>query len=145
MKLPLDIKSLIQYNLPDLNMDLQKNPISLLKISQEKNMKIFMVACCCLLILSACNSPNKAPKYDFKTIERQFETYSDWTKDKETAMKLATNDMNESSNTNCRSAGVGWSFDKFASKGEMDCEESAEGFRCKKKGVKLDCRRINER
>ncbi len=108
-------------------------------------MKIFIAACCCLFVLSACNSPNKAPKYDSQTIDRQFETFSDWKKDKESAMALATEDMHVSSKTNCRSAGVGWSFKKFASEGEMDCEESAEGFRCRKKGVQLDCLRINER
>ena len=108
-------------------------------------MKRLTVACCCLFVLSACNQPNDAPEYDLQTIDRQFETFSDWKKDKESAMATAIKEMDVASRTNCRSAGVGWAFQAYASEGEMECEESSEGVRCRKKGVTLNCRRINER
>ena len=101
-------------------------------------MKNFMVSCCFLFMLSACNQP----QYDYKTVNRQFEVYTAWQKDKETAIKKADKVVYYSSKDACKKVGQGWAFTKLENNGVMECEKSAEGFRCRKKNVQIECRKI---
>ncbi len=110
-------------------------------------MKNFMIACCFLFVLSACNQPEKSsnPTFDYKIIKQQFEPYTGWQKDKETAMKKVEKLVYYSATAACKKVGQGWAFTKLENNGVMECEESAEGFRCRKKDVQIECRKIDER
>ncbi len=110
-------------------------------------MKNLMVACCVLFVLTACNQPEKAnnPKFDYKIIKRQFEPFTDWFKDKEIAMKKVDKIVYYSAKAACKKIGQGWAYTKIENNGTMDCQESAEGYRCRKKHVQIECRKIDER
>lgn len=108
-------------------------------------MRRLIVLCYCLLVLSACNQPYDAPQYDVKTIKPKLIPYTAWKKDKDAAIKLATLEIDRNAKNSCRSIDTGWSLKEVKSSGEMDCEETSVGHRCRRKNIELVCRQINMR
>ena len=110
-------------------------------------MKYIVVACFFLFVLSACNQPQKSsnPKFDYKIIKLQFEPYTGWKKDKETAMIKVDDLVYYSATAACKKVGQGWAYTKIENQGAIECEESAEGVRCRRKNVRIECRKIDER
>ena len=82
-------------------------------------MKNFMMACCFLFVLSACNQPEKAsnPKFDYKIIKRQFEPFTGWKKDKATAMEKVDEVIYYSAKAACKKIGQGWAYTKIENSG----------------------------
>ena len=102
-------------------------------------MKKFIVSCCCLLVLSACNQPNDAPKYATETVELKNILYTDWRKTKDAAIKQATNEMKQDAKAQCRRIDASWYLKEISKPGEMECEETSDGHRCKRVNVEMVC------
>lgn len=99
----------------------------------------------CLLVLSACNQPYDEPRYDYKTIKPNLIPYSDWRKDKNAAIDLADSKLDYNAKSSCRSMSQTWNLKEIKNRGEMDCEESTEGYQCRRKNIEVVCRKLNER
>lgn len=111
-------------------------------------MKKFISCCCSLFVLSACIQPTDAPKYDYKTIKPVIATiavYTGWKKDKDTAINEVTSKLESNAKAACRNSGQGWTFNEFKNRGEIECEETSDGHRCRNINIELECRKINER
>ena len=104
--------------------------------------KAFFVALC--LFISACGNETAVTQYNHKTIKLS-STYSDWKKDKDTAIKIADSELVRFTKSACRNQiGRGWSLAEVKNQGEMNCDETSEGFHCRKKNVELVCRQVIE-
>ncbi len=107
---------------------------------------IFSICCLSLLfVLAACGKEEaRAPQYQSKVIKLN-SIYTNWKKDKESAMKKADSELARFTKSACRDRiSAGWSLAAVVSEGEMNCEETQEGHHCRKKNVELKCEEIIE-
>jgi len=98
-------------------------------------MNRLIFACCCLLVLSACNQPYEAPRYEYKTKKPNIAPYTGWKKDKDTAMNEIVSKRESDAKVSCRHIGVGWSLHEIKNQGEIECEETPNGHRCRNKNI----------
>ena len=74
-----------------------------------------------------------------ETVELKNILYTDWRKTKESAMKLATIEMKQDAKAQCRRIDASWYLKEISNPGEMECEESSEGHRCRIINVEMVC------
>lgn len=104
-------------------------------------MKKLLIGISCLAI-SACGKESGPPQYNYKTIQVT-SIYTDFQKDKETAMKKAESELQIFAKEACRqNIAKGWSLVEIKNPGEMNCEETPEGHHCRKKNIELECRQV---
>ncbi len=108
-------------------------------------MKIAFFSILCLFV-SACSQGDTPAetKYNYKTVTVD-SIYTNWKKDKKTAMEKAESELARFAKSSCRrQISAGWSIVQIKNKGVMECSESAEGHHCRKKDVELECREVIE-
>ncbi|MGH8556554.1 MAG: hypothetical protein ACRESZ_03645 [Methylococcales bacterium] len=99
----------------------------------------FVVFC---LIAASCGKENAPAQYNYKTIQVT-SIYTNWKKDKETAMQKAEAEFGPFSKAACRNTiATGWSLTEVTDKGEMNCEETPEGHHCRIKNAELKCQQV---
>ena len=107
-------------------------------------MKILIFSFCCLLVLFGCKPPDAEPKYYFKTIKTDL-PYTEFKKTMASAQKRVKYETDFYTKDACRRIAYGWSLKKVKGPGQMDCEETPEGFHCRFKDVELECRQLTEK
>ncbi|MGR9107358.1 MAG: hypothetical protein ACU843_10565 [Gammaproteobacteria bacterium] len=105
-------------------------------------MKKFLIGLFCLFLATACNKQSGPPQYNYKKITVT-SIYTDFKKDKETAMQKAEAELEAFTKSACRDTiAKHWSLVEVKNKGEMNCEETPEGHHCRKKNIELECRQV---
>lgn len=96
---------------------------------------------CLLSSLAACSDEID---YDYKIVKDD-SIYSNFADDPQKAMAMAEQKMIPYAKSACRRLiSNGWSLSKIKDHGEMNCEETVEGHRCRKKNIVLECRQVAE-
>ena len=104
-------------------------------------MKPYLIGLMLSLNLSACED---TPDYDYKTIIGN-SAYGDWKSSREQALTSVPAEYQAYLKNECRRAiSNGWSLSQVKNQGTLNCEETTEGFHCRKKDVELECRQISE-
>lgn len=107
-------------------------------------MKKVMIACMCLLLISACKSPYSDPAYKHET-KKVNTPYTDWKKDQASAEKRAKKELEFYAKDECRRMAYGWYLKEVLDPGEMNCEQTDEGYHCRHKDMTLKCEQLDER
>ncbi|MCI0653767.1 MAG: hypothetical protein L0Y38_02505 [Methylococcaceae bacterium] len=107
-------------------------------------MRIMVVLGFALVMVTACKAPDAPPEYKYQSTKMDL-PYTDWQEDQESAGKKAAREVNYYATDACHRMGYGWSLDKIENPGEMNCEETDEGYRCRTKQVAFVCRQLDDR
>ncbi|MGH8474976.1 MAG: hypothetical protein ACRER2_04270 [Methylococcales bacterium] len=100
----------------------------------------FVVFC---LILSSCGKEQSGPaQYKYQTIQVT-SIYTNFKKYQKTAEQKAEQELVQFNKSACRDTiHKGWSLAEVINPGEMNCEQTPEGFHCRKKNVELKCQQV---
>lgn len=93
---------------------------------------------------AACKAPDAPPKYKYESSKMDL-PWTDSQEDRESAEKKANKEVTYYATEACHRKGYGWSLDRIENSGELNCEESDEGFRCRSKAVAYVCRQLDDR
>jgi hypothetical protein len=86
----------------------------------------------------------RAPDYQYRTITGDT-AYSDWKQSRGEAMELVQAEFDAFVKNECRRAiANGWALHQVTNEGAMNCEQTPEGYHCRKKNVEVECRQISE-
>lgn len=104
-------------------------------------MKKLIIGIFCV-IAASCGKEGAQTQYNYKTIQVT-SIYTNWKKDKETAMQKAEAELVPFTKSACRdNITPGWSLTEVKNKGEMNCEETPEGHHCRIKNMELKCEQV---
>jgi hypothetical protein len=96
-----------------------------------------------LILITACKSPYTDPAYKYDT-KKITTPYTDWKEDRQAAEQTARKELNFYAQDECRRMSYGWHMKKLEDNGQLNCEESAEGFHCRHSDVTLLCEQLDE-
>lgn len=105
-----------------------------------KNILLFVF--CAGLVYFGMDGPRAAEQYNYQSI-KVTSIYTNFKKDQKTAEAKAEKELLQFIKSACRETiHKGWSLAEMINPGLMNCEQTKEGFHCRKKDVELKCQQV---